>query len=273
MKKIPVTIFSLLLLFSIPHVSAAGIDFNNLQLSDSFGNRISSVQPGQMIQITAQVTNNLDSNQEFAFVITTDQLQKDVRWITGTLSPDQTLSPAISHIFDTTGNYNIQTYLTLLPKDVLDPKNPTNFSGFGKNSNHLANPLSLKIIVEKQSNEFSSSPSPSSSSANSQSSGTAGNTNQQEESQKEIPDWIRHNAKWWTQGNIDDKTFVGGIQFMITEGIIQIPETVQPTITTNSENIPEWIKKNANWWSQQLISDKEFLKGIQFMVEKGIIAV
>ncbi|HLC25119.1 MAG TPA: hypothetical protein VJJ25_05775 [Nitrosopumilaceae archaeon] len=35
-----------------------------------------------------------------------------------------------------------------------------------------------------------------------------------------IPEWIKNNAKWWSDGEIDDKTFASGIQFMIKEGII-----------------------------------------------------
>ncbi|MDH3278452.1 MAG: hypothetical protein OEM21_10190 [Nitrosopumilus sp.] len=88
-----------------------------------------------------------------------------------------------------------------------------------------------------------------------------------------IPDWIRNNASWWVEGNIDDKAFVGGIQFLIKEGIIQIPETTKSSTTSDSQEIPSWIKNNADWWSQGLISDADFLKGIQFMVENGIIAV
>jgi len=88
----------------------------------------------------------------------------------------------------------------------------------------------------------------------------------------EIPDWIRNNASWWVQGNIDDKAFVGGIQFLIKEGIIQIPETTT-SITNGTQDIPVWIKNNADWWAQELISDGDFLKGIQFMVENGIITV
>ena len=88
----------------------------------------------------------------------------------------------------------------------------------------------------------------------------------------EIPDWIRNNAKWWVEGTIDDQAFVGGIQFLVKEGVIPIPETTQST-TNTSQEIPSWIKNNADWWSQGLISDDDFLKGIQFMVEKGIITV
>ena len=84
----------------------------------------------------------------------------------------------------------------------------------------------------------------------------------------QVPDWIRSNASWWVEGNIDDKAFVGGIQFLIKEGIIQIPETAQSTVE-GSQEIPAWIKNNADWWSQGLISDDDFLKGIQFMVKNG----
>ena len=88
-----------------------------------------------------------------------------------------------------------------------------------------------------------------------------------------IPDWIRNNASWWVGGNIDDKAFVGGIQFLIKEGIIQIPETAKSITPSDSQEIPAWIKNNADWWSQGLISDGDFLKGITFLVENGIITV
>jgi len=89
---------------------------------------------------------------------------------------------------------------------------------------------------------------------------------------KPIPDWIKNDAKGWADGQIDDNVFVGGIQFLIKEGIIQIQETSQ-SINGDSQEIPAWIKNNADWWSQGLISDDDFLKGVDFMVENGIIIV
>ena len=35
-----------------------------------------------------------------------------------------------------------------------------------------------------------------------------------------IPEWIRNNAKWWSDGEIDDKTFANGIQYLVKVGII-----------------------------------------------------
>ena len=89
----------------------------------------------------------------------------------------------------------------------------------------------------------------------------------------QIPDWIRNNAEWWAQGAIDDSDFVSGIQYLIKEGIMQIPETEQTTTTEGSEKIPLWIKNNAGWWALGLITDDDFVKGIQYLVEQGIIRV
>ena len=37
-----------------------------------------------------------------------------------------------------------------------------------------------------------------------------------------IPAWIKNNAGWWAEGQIDDSSFVKGIQFMVKVGIIQV---------------------------------------------------
>jgi len=39
------------------------------------------------------------------------------------------------------------------------------------------------------------------------------------------------------------------------------------------QEIPSWIKNNAKWWSEGLISDEEFVKGIEFLITNGIINV
>ena len=66
--------------------------------------------------------------------------------------------------------------------------------------------------------------------------------------------------------------FISGIQFLIKQGIITVSSS-----STNSNNaaqdIPKWIKNNADWWSQGLISNSDFLKGIEFLVSNGIIVV
>ena len=37
-----------------------------------------------------------------------------------------------------------------------------------------------------------------------------------------IPSWVKNNAGWWADGQIDDETFVDGIQYLVSNGIIKI---------------------------------------------------
>ena len=38
----------------------------------------------------------------------------------------------------------------------------------------------------------------------------------------EIPQWIRDNAKWWSEGLITDQDYINGLQFLIKEGILKV---------------------------------------------------
>ena len=60
---------------------------------------------------------------------------------------------------------------------------------------------------------------------------------------------------------------------MIKEGILVIPETTKSEEVIGSKEIPSWIKNNADWWTKGLIADDDFVKGIQYLVEQGIIEV
>ena len=95
------------------------------------------------------------------------------------------------------------------------------------------------------------------------------------------------------------KTLVQLIDWMITEGqsyseslfYVKLPEKVSmigkkglSKIKYNNEfvfkhnsnnvkndNIPEWIKNNAKWWSEGLISDKDYFNGLNYLISKNII--
>ena len=88
---------------------------------------------------------------------------------------------------------------------------------------------------------------------------------------QKIPEWIKNNAGWWAEGAIDDGSFVQGIQFLIKEGIMQIPPTAQGTGSSNE--IPSWIKQNAAWWAEGAIDDNSFVQGIQFLIKEGIMSI
>ena len=84
-----------------------------------------------------------------------------------------------------------------------------------------------------------------------------------------IPQWIKNNAGWWADGQIEDSDFVSGIQYLINQGIMVIPQTQSQE--GGSETIPDWIKNNAGWWSEGLISDLDFVNGIEYLITQGII--
>ena len=89
---------------------------------------------------------------------------------------------------------------------------------------------------------------------------------------KTIPLWVKNNAKWWSEGLVDDKSFVSGIQYLVEQKIIVVPNLSAKSSITSNE-IPSWIKNNAGWWANGDISEDEFLKGLEFLVKQGIIRV
>ena len=86
-----------------------------------------------------------------------------------------------------------------------------------------------------------------------------------------IPDWVKNTAGWWASGEIPDSAFVNGIQYLIKEGIIVIPETEQGSST--STLIPDWVKNTAGWWASGEIPDSAFVNGIQYLIKEGIIVI
>jgi hypothetical protein len=71
----------------------------NLRVVDAFGNSLTAVSIDQQVQLTADLSNGVGSDQEFAYLV---QIQDEsgvnvsLAWITGSLTADQSLSPALS---------------------------------------------------------------------------------------------------------------------------------------------------------------------------------
>ena len=87
-----------------------------------------------------------------------------------------------------------------------------------------------------------------------------------------IPDWIKNNAGWWSSGLIDDSSFVSGIQWLISTGIVNVPPTEQGT-GAGASVIPDWIKNNAGWWASGQIPDSAFVSGLQWLISNGIMTI
>jgi hypothetical protein len=113
-----------------------------------------------------------------------------------------------------------------------------------------------------------------------------------------IPQWIKTNAEWWVGGNIDEKTFLEGIKFLVKSKIINVPpmpldennciiyqQPRQPEIPGASSYItscieyqpdkkmPDWIKTNVEWWARGSTSDDTFVMGIQNLISQRVIEI
>jgi len=88
-----------------------------------------------------------------------------------------------------------------------------------------------------------------------------------------VPIWIKNNAAWWSQELIEDSDFVAGIEYLIQNEIMTIQDNEIIAASYSSNEIPVWIKNNAGWWSEDLITEKEFIDGLQWLISNGIIQV
>ena len=92
-------------------------------------------------------------------------------------------------------------------------------------------------------------------------------------SEEQVPDWIKNNARWWADNQIQDSDFTLGIQYLIQEEIIVIPSIPVQASEKAVDSVPDWVRNNADWWSKDLISEAEFLNAIKYLIEQGIIII
>jgi len=93
----------------------------------------------------------------------------------------------------------------------------------------------------------------------------------------QIPDWIKDVAGWWASGVISETEFLTGIEYLVNNNIILINfvpcnDEIQSQYG-DTKSVPDWIKNNANWWSENLIDDTDFINGLQYLIEYKIIKI
>ncbi|MCA9827238.1 MAG: hypothetical protein KC444_02440 [Nitrosopumilus sp.] len=90
--------------------SKDNMQINRIDLVNSLGQKIDSVKPDQIIQITADITNHSDYENNFVYIVEITDMDKitvqPAKWITGTLSPSQTLNVGLSWIPEEEGRFN-----------------------------------------------------------------------------------------------------------------------------------------------------------------------
>ncbi len=86
----------------------------NLRVVDAFSNTLDTVDVDQQVQITADLANGQDKDQPFAYIV---QIQDSssvtvaLAWVSGTLTPSQSFSPALSWTPSEAGTYTATAFV------------------------------------------------------------------------------------------------------------------------------------------------------------------
>ena len=111
------------------------VSMNECKTVDSFGNQFTNVTVNQQIQITCDLANSQDKEQQFTYLVqiknSNDDVTVNLSWITGTLLPGQMLSSSLSWIPQTPGTYDATVFVW---ESINDPT-------------PLTNPVSLTVNV------------------------------------------------------------------------------------------------------------------------------
>jgi endonuclease YncB( thermonuclease family) len=87
-----------------------------------------------------------------------------------------------------------------------------------------------------------------------------------------IPEWIRNNALWWSQGLIEDSDFISGMSYLIDKEIMRIPST-QESAEPQIPFVPHWVKDTAGWWANKKVADADFVNGMQYLISNGYMRI
>jgi len=99
-----------------------------------------------------------------------------------------------------------------------------------------------------------------------------------------IPGWLKSGAGWWADGMIPDSDLVNGIGFLIDAGVIcigampgggggQYGQGRHQQGSGAGPSVPGWVKTSAGWWAGGVISDAEFVRGMESPVPEGAMRV
>ena len=89
----------------------------------------------------------------------------------------------------------------------------------------------------------------------------------------QIPSWIKNVAGWWGDDVISEQEFLAGIEYLINNNIILLEYVPCSTTTSTTGSVPDWVKNNAKWWSEDLIGETDFVNGLEYLIKKQVIGI
>ena len=84
-----------------------------------------------------------------------------------------------------------------------------------------------------------------------------------------VPDWVKNNAKQWSDGLISDEQFSKGLEFLSNENILN----KNPNSKSDEYGFPIWVKQYAGFYGDGKVSDTEFLDTFNYLIENDIISI
>ncbi|WKT57673.1 hypothetical protein QVH35_10130 [Candidatus Nitrosotenuis chungbukensis] len=61
-----------------------------------------------------------------------------------------------------------------------------------------------------------------------------------------------------------------GIEYLVRQNVIQVSEKPSGELLGD---IPKWIKTNSCMWSDDSLTDDEFVSGIAYLIKNGMIKI
>ena len=96
----------------------------------------------------------------------------------------------------------------------------------------------------------------------------------------QIPGWIKNVAGWWAIGDISENEFLTGIEYLINNNIINLSSVpcfdvvgIDDATANVVKAVPDWVKNNAKWWSEDLIGNTDFYNGLEYLISHKIISI
>ena len=89
---------------------------------------------------------------------------------------------------------------------------------------------------------------------------------------KLVPNWIKNNAGWWADGQISDSSFISGLQWLISNGIIQMEVKKIPNQTANGVVFASGLNVENNelvFYYHDFFDVYCFKKDITYQIQEG----
>jgi hypothetical protein len=81
---------------------------------------------------------------------------------------------------------------------------------------------------------------------------------------------LTNNGSYRAMFSINENSLTGVYEIHLSHNNMNVGVS---SFIVHHQNVPEWVKNNAKWWSINAIPDSEFVDGLEHLIDKGIIRI